>query len=183
MQCFASAGQRHGIDPLLLYAIAEVESRLDPAATNRNRDGSVDYGLMQVNSQHLPRLKHLGIDAKRLLEDPCLSVHTGASILGGMIARFGYTWTAVGAYNAGSANARAGARQKYAMKVWRRYSTLIGSRSTASESQPSTRQAASTHARPKRKPKELEGFRWSADDGQLVELTKSTASSFARQGE
>lgn len=127
-QCFVQAGNRFNIDPLLLFAIAEVESKFDPTAKNQNRDGSVDYGLMQINSQHLPRLRARGVTAARLLAEPCLSVHVGAEILAGMIARHGYSWTAVGAYNAGGSAARGSARQRYAIKVWNRYRALVADR-------------------------------------------------------
>ncbi|MCZ8438960.1 transglycosylase SLT domain-containing protein [Achromobacter xylosoxidans] len=123
-QCFEAAGARYRIDPLLLYAIAQVESRMQPAAVNHNRDGSVDYGVMQINSVHLPRLKQRGIDARRLLDEPCTAVHVGASILADMISRLGYSWDAVGAYNAGAAQGRAAARGRYAAKVWERYQPL-----------------------------------------------------------
>lgn len=131
LQCFVAAGQRYRIDPMLLYAIAEVESNLVPSATNRNRNGSVDYGVMQINSLHLPKLKGIGIDERRLLEEPCVSVHAGASILAEMIARYGYTWAAVGAYNAGGGTARGAARHQYATKVWRRYSAMVSTRERA----------------------------------------------------
>ncbi|WP_201278403.1 lytic transglycosylase domain-containing protein [Pandoraea fibrosis] len=131
LQCFVAAGQRYRVDPMLLYAIAEVESNLIPSATNRNRNGSVDYGLMQVNSLHLPKLKSIGIDERRLLDDPCVSVHAGASILAEMIARYGYTWAAVGAYNAGGSAARGVARHQYATKVWQRYSAMVSTRERA----------------------------------------------------
>lgn len=166
MQCFAAAGQRYRVDPLLLYAIAEVESSLNPRAVNRNRDGSTDYGLMQINSQHLPRLKSLGIDATRLLNEPCLSVHTGASILAGMISRHGYTWMAVGAYNAGGGSGRDEARNRYAQKVWRRYSSLKSGRSTG--------QAGSAPIKTSSTQAGGGGFRWSADDDRLVPVDAST---------
>jgi len=166
MQCFVAAGERYRVDPLLLYAIAEVESNLDPKAVNRNRDGSTDYGLMQVNSQHLPRLKNLGIDANRLLNEPCLSIHTGASILAGMIFRHGYTWMAVGAYNAGGGSGRSEARNRYAQKVWRRYSSLKSGRGNS--------QAGSTPIKTSRPQPVVGGYRWSADDDMLVPVGTST---------
>lgn len=51
--CFAEAGQRYHIDPLLLKAIAIKETNLNPKAIGKNRDkkGNVtsrDYGLMQI---------------------------------------------------------------------------------------------------------------------------------------
>jgi soluble lytic murein transglycosylase-like protein len=54
---------------------------------------------MQINSIHLPRLLKQGITEERLLNEPCLSVEVGASILAEFIQRFGYNWTAVGSYN------------------------------------------------------------------------------------
>lgn len=100
--CFVAAGQRYNIHPWLLYAIADVESSVDPTAVNSahaERTRSIDIGLMQINSRWLPRLGQYGIDAKRLLE-PCVNVHVGAWILADLFARHGATWEAVGAYNA-----------------------------------------------------------------------------------
>ena len=39
-------------------------------AINRNRDGSHDIGLMQINSMHLPDLARQGITRQRLLDEP-----------------------------------------------------------------------------------------------------------------
>jgi soluble lytic murein transglycosylase-like protein len=126
--CFTLAGERHGIDPLLLVAIAEIESSMDPRALNKNRNGTYDVGLMQINSTHLPRLRKVGITKRQLIDEPCTSIDTGASILAGFIARHGYTWNAVGAYNAGSASSRASERKAYATKVWRAYRRLTTDR-------------------------------------------------------
>ncbi|MBI4950347.1 MAG: lytic transglycosylase domain-containing protein, partial [Deltaproteobacteria bacterium] len=49
--CFDQAGFYYNIPPDLLRSIALVESNHNPAAVNRNMDGSMDYGLMQVNSR------------------------------------------------------------------------------------------------------------------------------------
>lgn len=126
--CWTRAGERHGIDPLLLVAVAKVESALNPRAMNRNRNGTYDIGLMQINSSHLPRLVKVGVTHKRLIDEPCTSIDTGASILAEFIGRHGYTWNAVGAYNAGSSPKRAPARKAYATKVWREYHKLTSNR-------------------------------------------------------
>jgi hypothetical protein len=55
--CWEDAGLRCGVSPLLLCAIAGVESDLNPAAlneTHRKRTGTYDIGPMQVNSSHFP---------------------------------------------------------------------------------------------------------------------------------
>ncbi|MBB1634731.1 MULTISPECIES: transglycosylase SLT domain-containing protein [Cupriavidus] len=126
--CWTKAGERHGIDPLLLAAIAKVESSMNPRALNRNRNGTYDIGLMQINSSHLPRLLRAGVTHERLIDEPCTSIDTGAAILADFIERHGYTWNAVGAYNAGSAPARQPARKVYATKVWREYQRLTSNR-------------------------------------------------------
>ncbi|TAM03567.1 MAG: lytic transglycosylase [Paraburkholderia sp.] len=129
--CWTRAGERYGIDPLLLAAIAKVESSMDPRAFNRNSNGTYDIGLMQINSTHLPRLVKVGVTRKRLINEPCTSIDTGASILAGFIDRHGYTWNAVGAYNAGSSPKRAPARKAYATKVWETYTEFTRDRAAS----------------------------------------------------
>lgn len=125
-RCFDEAGKKHDIDPLLLKAIAQVESSMNPQAVNANRNGTQDIGLMQINSSHLQRLGKQGVTRELLLNDPCVSVMVGAEILAGFIARFGYTWRAVGAYNAGSGSGRRQdeLRENYAQKVVKQYQIL-----------------------------------------------------------
>lgn len=81
-------------------------------ALNRNRDGSWDVGLMQINSRWLPTLSRHGITAEQLWE-PCVSIHVGAWILAGNFRRLGFNWEAVGAYNA----RRQDLRMSYARSV------------------------------------------------------------------
>ncbi|MGV2287761.1 transglycosylase SLT domain-containing protein [Trinickia sp. YCB016] len=128
--CWTQAGSEYGIDPLLLYSIAKVESSLNPKAFNRNSDGSFDVGIMQINSTHLPRLRKVGVTRERLVREPCTAIRSGAEILAGFIDQVGYTWEAVGAYNAGLAPEREGLRQVYAAKVWKEYEALTLKRAT-----------------------------------------------------
>lgn len=124
--CWTEAGARYGIEPELLKAIAIVESGLNPNAVNVNRNGTIDYGLMQINSAHLRTLETFNISVGQLLNDPCHNVMTGAWILAGNVRQFGYSWTAVGAYNAGTAKTKKGnaLRQKYIRKVAPHYLKL-----------------------------------------------------------
>lgn len=128
--CWEQAGQAYGIDPWLLYAIATVESGLNPAAINDRhwqRTRSVDIGLMQINSRNLPALAREGIDPGAIW-DPCVNIMAGARILREKFDRHGHTWDAVGAYNAscsslkGAACARA--RARYAWRVYRAWLRL-----------------------------------------------------------
>jgi soluble lytic murein transglycosylase-like protein len=123
--CWERAAERHGVDPMLLFAIAKVESSLNPAAVNRshtNRTSSYDIGLMQINSSHLPRLAKHGIYEKHLY-DACTNIDVGAWILSDVIQRHGYNWNAIGAYNAACVQLKGkdcvDARATYANKVYR----------------------------------------------------------------
>lgn len=99
--CWEDAASRYQVSSVLLYAIARTESGLNPQAIGRNTNGSRDIGLMQINSAWLPTLASHGIGERDLFE-PCTNIHVGAWILAGNVSRLGYTWEAVGAYNAAS---------------------------------------------------------------------------------
>jgi hypothetical protein len=94
--CFDDAGNVYGINPILLQYIARIESDLNPHAINRNQNGSIDLGIMQINSSWVPSM---GLNSSLLLSDPCYNIMTGAKILRLCIDRYGYTWEAVGCYN------------------------------------------------------------------------------------
>ena len=119
--CWQEAGSRYQVDPALLYAIARTESALNPAASHRNRDGSIDIGLMQINSAWLPDLAKYGISARDLWE-PCTNIHVGAWVLAQKIKKLGMTWDAVGAYNATTLYKRT----HYAWKVYANLGRVSG---------------------------------------------------------
>ena len=98
----------------MLYAIAKTESSLNPSAINRNKNGSYDIGLMQINSSWFPMLRRYGVDEKQLY-DACTSIHVGAWILAQNMRRLGNSWEAVGAYNSSNPDIR----MKYALKVYK----------------------------------------------------------------
>lgn len=98
--CFAYVGHYYHVSPSVLRAIARHESHFDRTAFHKNRDGSFDIGIMQINSSWFPTLRRSGIDPDELLRRPCINIAVGAWILRQNILTYGYTWTAVGAYNA-----------------------------------------------------------------------------------
>lgn len=110
--CFEEAGERYGISPQLLWAIAKTESNFNASAVNYNNNGSFDYGMMQINSSWY---RELGTDRWMRLGDACYSVKVGAWILSKCVQRYGYTWAAVGCYNGVSQ----GTRVRYANTVYR----------------------------------------------------------------
>lgn len=111
--CFDDAGKEYRVDPILLESIARVESNMDPTAYHRNRNGTWDIGLMQINSSWL---KGLGLTTGDLISDPCLNTMVGARILRQCMDVYGYSWEAVGCYNARGKEKRV----DYAWKVFHR---------------------------------------------------------------
>ena len=109
--CFEEAGQLYSISPQLLWSIAKVESNFQANAVNWNRNGTYDFGVMQINSSWRMAL---GEERWTKLGDPCMNVKIGAWLLAQCISRHGYTWNAVGCYNAASRNKR----DAYARKIY-----------------------------------------------------------------
>lgn len=125
--CIDDAAAFHRVHPALVRAIASVESRLNPAARNVNRNGSDDVGLMQINSAWLPMLARYGI-SRSSLYNACTNAYVGAWILSQNVARLGLNWNAVGAYNAATPHLRL----RYARRV---YAELL--RVTTTDASPS----------------------------------------------
>jgi len=115
--CFREAGELYGINPVVLRSIARQESNLRPDAVNRNKNGSYDVGLMQINTIWKSTL---GEERWRHLGDACYNTKTGAWILASCISKYGYNWKAVGCYNSQTPMKR----DEYAQRVFKRLERL-----------------------------------------------------------
>jgi hypothetical protein len=97
-KCFKAAAQVHGLPEILLLAVARGESAFDPLA----RSSANAYGLMQILWPGTAR--HLGIESRKQLLDPCTNVDAGARYLRELLNRYGGNLhRALGAYNYGPA--------------------------------------------------------------------------------
>ncbi|SUD95618.1 lytic transglycosylase domain-containing protein [Pandoraea pulmonicola] len=98
-----AAAAQYGVNAGVLRAIAYHESSLNPNAQHRNRNGSVDVGLMQVNSVHFAWLERQHIRPD-MLWNPSVNARVGAALLRRQIDRYGSVWRAVGAYHSMNPN-------------------------------------------------------------------------------
>lgn len=120
MDCFNEAGKMYQVPPMLLQSIAWVESRYDKNAKNHNTNGSVDMGVMQINSLWLDPLSEYGVQRKHLY-NACYNISVAAWILRKQINEVGYNWQAVAHYHSrtpekGESYARKVARVYFALK-------------------------------------------------------------------
>ncbi len=73
--CFTNAAEQHDVNRNWLIAVAIIESSLDPTAVSK----ADAMGIMQIKWPQTA--KHLGIDDKTILFDPCSSIEAGARYL------------------------------------------------------------------------------------------------------
>lgn len=130
--CFQAAGARYQIDPILLEAMAVQESGLNANAINHNKNHagkitSTDYGVMQINSSHIPTLISMGIIRSKddLLNNVCLNVQIGAWILAKHLQTCGVNWSCLGSYNAGFSGNNEHRRMRYARRIYSIYNQLL----------------------------------------------------------
>lgn len=104
-EIFADNGERFGVDPLLLKAIAMAESSLNPSALRNNPPRDVSAGLMQVlcipdangYCKNQPDISLSDYDPAEwsavtleAMYDPEISVYWGARILSSYLRDYGY---------------------------------------------------------------------------------------------
>ena len=128
--CFDMAGRDYRIDPDLLRAISWQESKWKVNAIGKNPGSGYGAGLMQIDSQHQGELSQYGIKPGHLLTDACLNIYTGAYYLAIAFKKWGVTWEAVGAYNAGfrKTERQNQRRLAYASDVYRIYTGIKSSK-------------------------------------------------------
>lgn len=76
--CMALVARIYGLPPRVLPSIQQVEGGW-PGAVSLNRNGTADYGVMQVNSSWVPALeRYTGLDEAtvrdRLIHRPCFNI-------------------------------------------------------------------------------------------------------------
>lgn len=127
--CLIEAAALYRLPVLVLAAIRMTEAGAAGDAW-LNPNGSVDYGVMQINSIWLPELEPKGYNASVLANNPCDSIMAGAWILSGQMQRLEVWnqpdvspqryWEAIGAYHSRTPQLN----RRYAELVWSRYAQL-----------------------------------------------------------
>lgn len=98
IECINQAAIVYQVPASLIISVLKVENgRAGMAQPNRN--GSYDYGPMQINSIWLKTLAPYGYTREQVQYDPCVNVFVGAWILSHELANTPALWQGVGNYH------------------------------------------------------------------------------------
>lgn len=117
--CFKKASQKHDVPLHYLLAVSYTESRFKGNLSHRNKNGTHDYGLMQINSIWSNPAKKMGYNWNKIKTNSCTNIMFGSHILKLNFKRLGSWQSAIGAYNAGFS------KTKKAQKRRQRYFNLV----------------------------------------------------------
>lgn len=110
LECINHAAKVFHVPAIIIVSVMKIENGWNGAAS-RNKNGSYDLGVMQVNTTWLKDLKPFGITKEKLQYDPCVNVHTGTWILAKGLAQ-GEGWQGVGNYHSATPFFNKSYRQK-----------------------------------------------------------------------
>lgn len=96
--CMVTAAQRYTLPLDVFRAVIATEGGWN-GMKKRNRNGSYDLGLAQINTIHLPELAQYGVSEVQLVRDVCVNLHVAAYRLRSEINRVGDFWRGVGNYH------------------------------------------------------------------------------------
>ena len=132
LACMALVAQIYSLPPRVLPSIQAVEGG-GPGILHRNTDGSVDLGVMQINTIWLPALsRYTRLDPAvvhdRLLHRPCFNIAAAGLILRTYLDETrGDLMQAIGNYHSHTPLLNQG----YQMKVRRSAAAMFGARPAA----------------------------------------------------
>jgi len=93
---FKSISKKYNVPFALLKAIALTENyKFSNKEKMNNKNKTVDYGLMQINSLWLKKLNI----KKRDIVKPAVNIGVAALIINDLISKYGYSWDTIGKYH------------------------------------------------------------------------------------
>lgn len=96
--CINQAAIEYHVPAKLIISVLRTEGGRIGSAS-RNKNGTVDYGPMQINSSWLSTLAPYGYNARSLQYNPCVNVRVGTWLLSKAIAHNKILWKGVGDYH------------------------------------------------------------------------------------
>lgn len=85
VECINQAAVTYFVPAKIIISVLDVEGG-EPGIARPNRNGTFDYGPMQINTIWLPQIAPYGYTREQVQYDPCINVMVGAWILSRKIA-------------------------------------------------------------------------------------------------
>jgi Transglycosylase SLT domain len=99
IECINQAAITYHVPAILILSVLAVENGKNGSASP-NRNGTFDYGPMQINSIWLSKIRLYGYTQQQLQYDPCVNVNVGIWILSQQIANDASSpWRGIGSYH------------------------------------------------------------------------------------
>jgi soluble lytic murein transglycosylase-like protein len=122
LSCINDAAIQYHIPATMVLSVIKTEHGRNGLAV-KNKNGTFDLGVMQINSSWLPKLKNKGITEDQIKWNPCVNVSVGAWILAQGIAN-GEGWKGVGNYHSYTPKHNAVYREKV-KKTYSQYTSIL----------------------------------------------------------
>lgn len=122
LACINQAAVQYHVDATMIISVIKTENGRNGLAV-KNKNGTYDLGVMQINSSWLPRLQNNGITIDQVKSDPCINVSVGAWILAQGIANSD-GWKGVGNYHSYTEKHNATYREKV-RKTYAQYVSIL----------------------------------------------------------
>ena len=98
IECINQAAIVYNVPATLIISVLAVEGG-EVGMASPNKNGTYDYGPMQINSIWLEKIKPYGYTKEKIQYDPCANVMVGTWILSTNIANSPELWKGVGGYH------------------------------------------------------------------------------------
>jgi hypothetical protein len=120
VECINKAAIQYHIPATLIISVLRMENgHVGDAMVNKN--GTIDYGPMQINSIWLREIQKYGYTRETIQYDPCANVAVGAWLLSRAIADDKTLWKGVGNYHSHTCSKNIA----YRTKVQKIYTLLV----------------------------------------------------------
>lgn len=124
VECINQAAVTYFVPAKVIISVLAVEGG-EPGMASPNKNGTFDYGPMQINTIWLPTIAPYGYTKDQIQYDPCVNVMVGTWILSNKIASIASNsgkdyWRGVAGYHSETPNLNA----KYQAKVLTNYQLL-----------------------------------------------------------
>lgn len=98
IDCLNRAAVVHHVPAMVILSVIKMENAKNGEASI-NKNGTVDYGVMQINSVWLPKIAGYGYSKDDIQYNACKNVFVGTWILSQSIAESKNLWVGIGNYH------------------------------------------------------------------------------------